>query len=249
MKVAFCFLLYDSVKHAKAWETFFSEDEDNTASIYAHIKQVSEKTQPWLKKHKIQTVKTDYCDVSLVYAWIKLLENALKNPDNKYFVILSGECIPLFSYPETYKKITRSKKSRVNCDLNAESYDDTGLYWSDQWVILTRREANLLVKLKTTEKGRKFTKEILKKIEDYCPDEILPINWFVKHYGKPHTQKYKKYIRSIPATYTFWGPEGGSPRKFNAPKMLKKRAKICGSEALFARKFNNKAARLLSGSC
>jgi len=248
-KVAFCFLLYDTVKHNKTWTKFFKEDKHKSASIYTHVKQITDKTQDWVKSHQIKPIKTAYCDVSLVFAWIKLLQAALKDPGNHYFTILSGECIPLFSYPETYSKIIKSSKSRINHSNNAESYHESGYYWADQWVLLTRREAKLLVKLKTTKKGRDFSALVEKKTYWYCPDEILPINWFVKHYGKPSSSKYRKYIRSIPTTYTLWPPSGGSPIKFNAPKTLKNRKVICKSKALFARKFNKRAAKALGMTC
>lgn len=248
-KIAFCFLLYDSVKHGEVWEGFFEQDNKGSHTVYSHIKKATKKTSGWIKKSRVRSVKTDYCSASLVYAWIQLLKRALKNPSNQYFCILSGECIPLFPYRQVYSKIMRSKKSRVNSDNSAESYWDTGLYWADQWVILTRREARLMVKLRTTKKGRDFTRRVVKQVGDYCPDEIVPVNWFVKHYGKPSSKKYKRYIRNIPTTYTFWTPAGGSPKKFNAPGMRKMRAKICKSKAVFGRKFNGKAARELSMTC
>jgi hypothetical protein len=178
-----------------------------------------------------------------------MLQEALRDRKNDYFAILSGECIPLFPYKQVYSKITRSKKSRINIDAHAEVFYDTGLYYADQWVVLTRREAKLLVKLKTTAKGRSFAKKVTKEAGDYCPDEVVPVNWFVKNYGKPSSKRYKKYIRNVPTTYTYWDGIHYSPRKFNTPNMRRMRAKICKSKAVFGRKFNGKAARELSMTC
>jgi len=178
-----------------------------------------------------------------------MLREAMKDRDNKYFALLSGECIPLFTYRQVYRKITSSKKSRVSIDMLAEVYVDTGLYYADQWVILNRKQADLLIKLKTTEKGKKFIKRTMKKIGDYCADEILPVNWFIEHYGKPSTSRYKKEIRSIPTTYTYWDNIHTSPKKFTTPQMEKLRKKICTSKAVFGRKFNAKAARELAMTC
>ena len=248
-KIAFCFLLYDKLNHGEIWENFLDQDNDDTHTVYAHIKKTTSKTQNWLKKHKVKPVSTDYCSVSLVYAWIRLLEKALKDKNNKYFVILSGECIPLFSYYKVYDKITKSKKSRINVEMGTESQEATGLYWADQWCVLNRKHAELLVKLKTTAIGRQFNKNILAQIGDFCPDEIIPINWFVKHYGKPSSSKFNKEIRRIPTTYTYWDGIHYSPKKFNAPQMEKMKKKICKSGAVFGRKFNSKAARELSMTC
>lgn len=248
MSIAFCFLLYDTVKHPDVWEEFFQDVPTTKHTIYAHIKKISPSTLHWLRKNKIKPVKTDYCDVSLVFAWIQLLKNALKNPKNKYFCILSGECIPLFPFQKVYRKITASKKSRLNVDNSAESYFHTGLYWADQWTILNRKHAKLLVKL-TTKSGKKFVDSILPQIEDYCPDEILPINWFVKHYGKPSSSTFKKEIKIAQTTYTYWDGKHTSPVKFTYPRMIKIKKKICSCGAVFGRKFNSKATRELALKC
>lgn len=249
IQIAYCFLVYDGVKHGKIWEDYFSQDQNNSHTIYSHVKQTTEKTQQFIKKHKVHAIKTDYCDVSLVYAWIVLLRKALENPNNKYFCILSGECIPLFPYQTVYKKIKRSKKSRMNLETDAEPTVETGYYWCDQWCILNRKQAKLLLNLRDTEEGKNYTKEFLKKIDGFCSDEMLPINWFVKHYGKPSTASFKKEIMIKQTTYTYWDGIHSSPRKFNAPQMRKMKSKICSSGAVFGRKFNAKAARELSMDC
>lgn len=248
-KVAFCFLLYDSVKHPSYWEDFFDQDDKDTHTVYSHLKKTTDKTQHWIKRNRVKTVKTDYCAISLVHAWIQMLRKALKNNDNQYFCILSGECIPLFPYKQVYSKITRSKKSRVNLDMLAEVYVETGWYYADQWVILTRREAKLLVKLRDTKEGRQFSKKVTQDIGDFCPDEVIPVNWFVKHYGKPSSKKYRKHIRNIYSTYTFWDGIHYSPRKFTAPQLRSMRDKICSSKAVFGRKFYATAAKQLAMKC
>jgi hypothetical protein len=254
-KVAFCFLLYDTHKHSNLWTKFFSGDNYpvKNYSIYTHLKTVSDKTPQWVYDHRIRNIKTGWCEENLVMAWIKLLQEALKNKDNKYFALLSGECIPLYNFVKTYKKITSSKKSRVHIDYNAESYVNSGLLYADQWVTLTREDAKMLVKLKTSEEGKKFRKEMRKMMcEDsycYCPDEIFPIGWFVKKYGKPSSEIFKKHIRIITSTYTYWDGKKPHPVKFNSKTLKKKKKEMCKSGALFARKFNSKAGREIAMSC
>lgn len=261
MKIAFCFLLYDTVNHRKLWEKFFSQDNypENSYSIYSHLKTETDKTPNWISKNKIKTIETGWCEESLVDAWINLLKAALKDENNKYFVILSGECIPLFTYQEIYNKITKSKKSRINPDKNTEVYSLTGLYYADQWVILNRKHAELLVALRTSAKGKQFVEAIRKrtKVEvdnevlEFCPDEVYPINWFIENYGRPTTQSFKKEFNIGPSTYTYWDTNSPKPHptKFNTPKMEKFKAKICSCGALFGRKFNSKAARELGMTC
>ena len=110
-KIAFCFLLYDTVLHKSIWEDFFSQDKNCTHTIYSHVKKITKNTPQWIKKNKTRKVKTGWCEENLIFAWVQMLKKAMKNKENKYFALLSGECIPLFTYPQTYKMITRSKKS------------------------------------------------------------------------------------------------------------------------------------------
>jgi len=250
-KVAFCFLLYDTVKHSSLWEKFFAQDNypEKTYSIYSHLKMITDKTQQWVKDSKINNIKTGWCEENLVWAWIKLLEAGLKDPKNEYFVLLSGEDIPLYNFEETYKKITSTTKSRINISYESDAYIDSGLYWADQWVILNRKCAKTLINLKRTEEGKAFLKVIRKYLGDYCADEIYPINWFVYKFGLPSSKTFKKEFNLIPTTYTYWDGKQPHPIRFRTPFMLKKKKEICSSGALFARKFNSKSAKILGMSC
>lgn len=254
-KIAFCFLLYDTHKHSQSWIKFFNSDKYpiKNYNIYTHLKEINKNTQDWLVDHKIQSIKTGWCEENLVYAWIKLLQKALKDPDNKYFVILSGECIPLYDFSTTYKKITSTKKSRINIDKNAEATFDTGLAYADQWVVLNRKHAKELVKLKTTKEGKDFRKSIKKTIctDDvcFCPDELYPANWFIYKYGKPSSKTFRKQFKIQQTTYTKWDGIKPNPIKFTSVKLKRYKKSICKSPAFFARKFNSKAGKLLAMNC
>lgn len=254
-KIAFCFLLYDRHNHSDTWIKFFNSDKYpiKNYNIYTHLKEVNKNTAEWIQDHRIKSIKTGWCEENLVIAWIKLLKAALKDPDNKYFAILSGECIPLYDFETTYKKITSSKKSSINIDNNTEPAEQIGLSYADQWCILNRKHAKVLLALKESEEGKMFRKQIKKMIckdeECFCPDELYPVNWFVKKYGNISSQRFKKEIKVVQTTYTKWDGKNISPIKFNSKTIKKHRNEICGSHALFARKFNSKAGRELAMSC
>ena len=183
-----------------------------------------------------------------------MLKKAYKDPKNKYFTILSGECIPLFTYSQVYKKITKSKKSRVNIDHEIETYKETGLYYADQWTILNRKCAKLLINLYSTKKGHawlKITRPRLCTKDNicYCPDEIFPINWLIYNLGLPSSHNYKKEIRDLPTTFTFWTFKEPHPVKFTYKLMIKMKKEICKSKAIFGRKFHKKAAQSLALNC
>ena len=264
-KIAFCFLLYDKVLHRKIWEEFFDQDKNCTHNIYTHVKKITKKTPTWIKKNTTRTVKTGWCEENLIFAWIQMLKKALNNPDNKYFVLLSGDCIPLFTYPETYKMITRSKKSRVNISKDVEVeggsvYELTGLLYADQWVTLNRKCAKLMIDLQYSSDGKKWRAKTNKKLylnvspqydEVMCPDEIYPVNWFVYKLGPISSSKFKKQIRNISSTYTYWDIKSDEPHpeKFTYAKMKKFKNKICKNKSIFGRKFYKKAARNLALTC
>jgi len=270
-KIAFCFLLYEYIKHNTIWEKFFLQDSNCTHSIYSHIKNNSEKTQDWLKSNQVKTIKTTWCDESLVHAWINMLKKALQDKDNKYFVLLSGECIPLYNYTKLYTKITRSKKSRINLNkdimmFNKKLYDFTGLYYADQWMILNRTDAKILTDLLYTNVGRKWlstAKNMLCWGSDYlpikksdksstklclCPDEIYPINWFSYKLGSLSSKKFKKHFVLKPTTFTHWDGTKPHPKSFNLTDVLLNDitlSKMKQTDALFARKFSKRAANYL----
>lgn len=250
-RVAFCFLVYDKVVHGKAWYDFFKEDNlpVKSFSVYSHMKTVTDESQTWLVENRIRTIKTGWCEESLVWAWVNMLKKALKDPLNQYFTILSGECLPLYGFWETIKKITSSTKSRINIDSNAEVTFDTGLVYADQWTLLTRKHAEMLVSLKDSDEGKTFVKTMRRRIKQYCSDEVYPVNWFIHKYGNPTSAQFKKNFKVIPTTYTFWDGKKPHPIKYTSPRMKKDFVKICGSDAIFARKFNKKAGRELAKTC
>ena len=258
VKIAYCFLLYNNVKHLKVWKEFFEQDNYPTKSysIYAHIKEPNDKTAVWLKENQVETVPTAWCDEGLVHAWINMLKEGLRDKNNHYFALLSDECIPLFNHEKTRRKIIASKKSRINIEFENKVFKRFGIYYADQWTILNREHAELLVKLQTTQKGKNFMKKMRKANYDEetgvsysCPDELDPVNWFVEHYGKPKSIEFKKHFKVCMSTYTKWKEGFSSPIKYTAPQMEKDRDIICQSGAIFGRKFNSKAARELAMNC
>jgi len=277
-KIAFCFLLYDKVLHQKVWEDFFTQDKNCTHTIYSHVKKITKHTPSWIRENKTRTVKTGWCEESLIFAWVQMLKKAMKNKENKYFALLSGECIPLFTYPQTYKMITRSKKSRVNIttdEVTKNIYSLTGLLYADQWVILNRKCAQLMIDLKESKEGKAWRKNTKKLtyltlegepacnykeasptnecgyVAVLCSDELYPVNWLIHKLGRRSSKGFKKEIRDIPVTYTYWNPKSQvpHPEKFTYAKMKSYKRKICKSKAIFGRKFYPNAARELALTC
>jgi galactoside 2-L-fucosyltransferase 1/2 len=270
-QVAFCFLLMDKIQHAHIWEDFFDQDHKDTSNIYSHIKSISPQTSSWIKKAHVRTVGTNWCGEGLILAFVQMLKKALKNPNNKYFVLLSDTCIPLYNYSETYKKILSTPKSRMYFELENENVfeDRNDIYNGHQWVILNRKIALDYIKLSDSknQKSQSFIKKFRKLYKDNkvsigrkkpiqahnstwvggCPDEIYPINWLVSKYKK----NISKYVKNQMTTYTSWDYEKDPdhPQIFNIKTVKKYIHKICGHGHIFARKFTDDAANYIAMNC
>ena len=92
-KIALCFLVYDRIKHENNWNKFLEGYED-CWTLYSHIKTPNSRTSDLLRKNKVKTVKTEWCGEGLVWAFVNMLKEALKNKHNEFFQLLSGDCIP-----------------------------------------------------------------------------------------------------------------------------------------------------------
>lgn len=270
-KIAFCFLLYDTIQHLSIWENFFSQDIDGSSMVYSHLKKITNKTPRWVKSAKVPTVTTNWCGEGLINAFAQMLKKALKNTDNKYFVLLSGSCIPLYNYSETYKKITSTSKARMeyyNIPYNVFG-NIKGIYNGHQWVILNREVATQYIRLHDSKdvKARKFIKKMRNIYKENgisvgrkkpvkspdntwlggCPDEIYPINWFVEVYGK----NISKHIKKQMTTYTSWNfdKDPNHPEVFNIRTIRKFKRKICDLNQIFARKFSDDAVKYIAMKC
>ena len=100
-KVAFLFLTIHDHHQPELWSNYLTKKDK--FSIYAHPKIDKIKT-PWLKEAVIsRRVKTGWGHITAAY--YRLLEEALKDPQNMKFMFLSESCIPLKSFDAFYQKV------------------------------------------------------------------------------------------------------------------------------------------------
>ena len=89
-KIALCFLTYNNFSQPIIWESF----QYSKYNFYIHNKENFSGTfQKYCIKNK---VPTKWGNISLVKASINLFKEAFKFEENKYFVLLSDKCIPLY---------------------------------------------------------------------------------------------------------------------------------------------------------
>jgi hypothetical protein len=221
-KLAFCFLLTNKVTHTQVWDKFFNGIDKKYYNIYSHIKIVTNKIPEYISLKSIQTIPTSWCSESLVFAYANMIKEALKDKENKYFILLSGECIPLFTFNTIYNEIFSDKRSRIYI----EHIDD--YYYNHQWMILNLKCAKLFSNI---EKHIEVLREIYYGINKHCPDEIYPIYYLLKMLNN---KQFTNNIMNIPVTYVSWIPGKTHPKRFRKNDTTKE---ICLSKALFARKF------------
>ncbi|RDX84003.1 hypothetical protein CR513_35010, partial [Mucuna pruriens] len=101
-KIAFMFLSPGSLPFEKLWDKFFRGHEGRF-SVYVH----ASKTKPvhvsrYFVNRDIRSDLVIWGKISMVDAERRLLANALQDPDNQHFVLLSDSCVPLYHFDYIY---------------------------------------------------------------------------------------------------------------------------------------------------
>jgi hypothetical protein len=138
MTFAFLFLTYDNFTHPdKIWE--FTK----TQNIYIHPK-CPDNVLPRFRPYIIESVvETKWGASSIVDATIHLLSESYQSEDNTWFVLLSQDSYPLYSFDTFEKKITKmSPQSRSIFNLKGET---SGLSKTSQWWILNRNDVKIIL--------------------------------------------------------------------------------------------------------
>lgn len=160
-KIAFMFLVKNTVTLEPLWRAFFAYADPSTEySIYVHStpKRSLNKKSFFAQYQLTNRVETQWGNHSLTVAERLLLREALKDQSNHFFVLLSESCIPLYGFAKIQQILLAATKSSINaCPGKVERTNPVrypkGLegvvprsLWrkSSQWVALTRKHAALL---------------------------------------------------------------------------------------------------------
>lgn len=122
MKIAFLFLTLDNVNWPSIWNKYF-EGYEKYYNVYVHPKNPDKVTIPWMKENIIKNLVPTEWGI-IVNAYINLLEEAIKDPDNTKFVTISESCIPFQNFSKFYNflKNDDSKTSYIK-SLTIKKYD------------------------------------------------------------------------------------------------------------------------------
>mmetsp|Transcript_34421 Transcript_34421/g.67863 ORF Transcript_34421/g.67863 Transcript_34421/m.67863 type:complete len:326 (-) Transcript_34421:58-1035(-) len=122
--VALMFLTIAPLQQETVWMNWFKQARPDQHEILVHNDKGGSLGELGRKARSINPpTRTGWATSGLVRATILLLREALKNPCNSHFVLLSNSDLPVLSFPEFYESITASKQSRFN---------KFGLNWDEQ---------------------------------------------------------------------------------------------------------------------
>jgi len=150
-KIALLFLTIDDLNQPMVWRQWFCDSDPGTRSrfnIYVHNKD--EIKDPFFEKFEIMNkTQTSWGTDTLVRASILLLQEALENQDNSYFVLLSESQIPLVSAEDVFKNVAQDSVNKSKFYTGNFSQPSDSIFGdlvkhgqkADQWWILTREAA------------------------------------------------------------------------------------------------------------
>jgi hypothetical protein len=108
-KIAFLFLIIDNPNFIKIWDKYLRGKKDKY-NIYIHPKY-AEKTI-WKKNCIISNLKdTEWGFITKAY--LELLKEAYKDPDNYKFITISESCIPIQSFDNFYEAVINDDRSWI----------------------------------------------------------------------------------------------------------------------------------------
>ncbi|CAN1229321.1 Glycosyltransferase BC10 [Linum grandiflorum] len=114
-KIAFMFLTPGQLPFEKLWEKFFTGHEDKF-SIYVHASNNKPvHTSRYFVNRDIRSEQVIWGKISMIDAERRLLANALQDPDNQHFVLLSESCIPLHKFDYVYNYLMYTNVSFLDC--------------------------------------------------------------------------------------------------------------------------------------
>jgi hypothetical protein len=102
-KIAFLFLTRNNVHYPDIWKQYFKGNEDKV-NLYLHPKEI--KGVDWLKDNIIQNrALTEWGYITEAY--FSLLREAMKNPENTKFIVISESCLPLKNFQSLYDMLNK----------------------------------------------------------------------------------------------------------------------------------------------
>lgn len=249
-KLAFCFLTYDNINKNKLWEKYI-KNKLTHCNLYIHNKNdfVDSFMRDYIVENKIET---KYGDISLVEASLVLFNEALKDKDNEYFILLSNSCIPLLKFNDLYNYIftlnnnivktsNRFHKERLY-SINEKLTIEKHFTKQHQWCCLKRTTVEFFI-------NNKHLIEIFGK-KSIIPDEHFFIT-FIKKYNINYNDQLMTYVdwrKNIKTNFIFYNWRKVNKESNSHPKTFQK---LTNKEVFLIRKFypNTLFMRKIAKNC
>ena len=156
-KIAICVLSTHGFHQKKLWKTFLEKHADKF-NVYMHNKTNLEDC--WESQFDIKNkIETNWGDISLVRATLKLFNEAFKNTENRYFVLVSGDSIPSLTGEDIYSHYMTTEENRICVfnprgvtddisrfdKLNSDIFSDKHYVKHHQWVAFNHETTKFLI--------------------------------------------------------------------------------------------------------
>ncbi|GAB2215722.1 hypothetical protein Droror1_Dr00020118 [Drosera rotundifolia] len=226
-KIAFLFLTPGSLPFEKLWHRFFQGNEDRF-SVYVHASRKKYgHASPYFFGRDIRSDEVGWGKISMVDVEKRMLANALRDPDNQHFVLLSDSCVPLHNFDFVYNYLMFTNVSFIDCFVDPGPHG-TGRYSDNmlpevemkdfrkgsQWFTMKRQHAIIVMadSLYYT-KFRRYCKSGMEHRKNcYADEHYLPTffcmidpggiaNWSVTHVDWSEGKWHPKSYRSNDVTY------------------------------------------------
>ncbi|XP_010277197.1 PREDICTED: uncharacterized protein LOC104611714 [Nelumbo nucifera] len=219
-KIAFMFLTPGTLPFEKLWDMFFRGHEGRF-SIYVHAsREKPVHVSRYFVDRDIRSEKVVWGKISMVDAERRLLANALRDPDNQHFVLLSDSCVPLHTFDYVYNYLLDTNISFIDCfedpgphgsgrysELMLPEVEKKAFRKGAQWFSMKRQHAIIVIadNLYYT-KFKLYCKPGMEGRNCYADEHYLPTlfhmvdpagiaNWSVTHVdwseGKWHPKSYR----------------------------------------------------------
>ena len=211
-KIAFLFLVRKNHHCPKVWEYYLKHIDKQRYSTYCHSTFIPD--QEFLKQSLIPNrIPTAWADISLVRATLLLLQNALKDLHNTFFLLVSESCIPVQPFDKLYYFLIKNNKSLISfhnsplTKLNRyqslhphmKAYIPFDNFKNQhQWMCLTREVVEKLLTIDDT--------PLYKYMRP--ADEHYFINTILLYQGNKNIKNYKM-------TFCKWGNSPSHPQKYS----------------------------------
>lgn len=112
-KLAFLFLIIDSIPHEDIWEAFFKQAQYDQYSIIINSKSKDYKVSKFFSQYILQdSIILNWGDI--LSGFVHLFKHSIKNEHNTHFVFLSESCIPIKSFQYIYNTLYKHTKPWIN---------------------------------------------------------------------------------------------------------------------------------------